>query len=188
MSVAPPSVTNRFIPAGAGNAVRIASAPAADPVHPRGRGERPIALPDRVPFRGSSPRARGTRMRAPRHLVRGRFIPAGAGNARPPWRRWPRSAVHPRGRGERSVLKSRVPAYGGSSPRARGTLRRARPAAQKPRFIPAGAGNAPPFAMPPASPPVHPRGRGEREATVAFLSSQCGSSPRARGTLCQTRY
>jgi len=75
-----PRLSQRFIPAHAGNTRFSASTRMASAVHPRARGEHVIAafsLPANV---GSSPRTRGTRERhGPLHLHR-RFIPAHAGN------------------------------------------------------------------------------------------------------------
>ena len=95
------------------------SSPAEPPVHPRGRGERRVGEVHPWHRSGSSPRARGTRHRSGRINVRRRFIPAGAGNA-VAHRSRHRSAVHPRGRGERNDRRRRCAARG-SSPRARGT-------------------------------------------------------------------
>ena len=99
---APVIALNRwFIPACAGNAMVIHRSPAGRSVHPRMRGERPSGMPAWRMDDGSSPHARGTRGWGGRHVPRGRFIPACAGNAtmaaNPPEGR----TVHPRMRGER---------------------------------------------------------------------------------------
>ena len=91
-------------------------------------------------------------------------------------------AVHPRGRGERTITLAKFANADGSSPRARGT--RAflifKPGLM--RFIPAGAGNALAAARLNEIAAVHPRGRGERATRLAATSTPSGSSPRARGT------
>ena len=70
----------RFIPAGAGNTSSGRRSRQARPVHPRGRGEHTSARCWRISATGSSPRARGTRLRRGARSCRLRFIPAGAGN------------------------------------------------------------------------------------------------------------
>ena len=150
----------RFIPAGAGNGSASGCAAWAA-VHPRGRGER-------------NPPERSRRCDQ-------RFIPAGAGNGRAvggsagagpgssprargtdqprlAWRR--ATAVHPRGRGERSMHDFQRRGEG--------------------RFIPAGAGNGVHVASRSMARTVHPRGRGERRAFGA-AAEQCAVHPRGRG-------
>ena len=55
----------RFIPAGAGNTVCAFSRSKRTTVHPRGRGEHPLRQYKPLRCRGSSPRARGTRLHTP---------------------------------------------------------------------------------------------------------------------------
>jgi len=112
---------------------------------------------------GSSPRARGTRIDEHHDLRVVRFIPAGAGNTRPAAGSTPRTAVHPRGRGEHIFSAERPPK----------TI----------RFIPAGAGNTDRMGIATILQTVHPRGRGEHVLPTVNIISICGSSPRARGTL-----
>ena len=75
-----PLVRSRFIPAGAGNTLKAARAGIKCPVHPRGRGEHMTTFSAQQRHYGSSPRARGTRIRRRILHQRRRFIPAGAGN------------------------------------------------------------------------------------------------------------
>ena len=131
-------------------------------VHPRVRGERALCLPYAVAPIGSSPRPRGTY-----YLVRWtdthkRFIPASAGNVRPPRSRPRPPAVHPRVRGERYHLSWRELINGGSSPRPRGTCRALSARPQGSRFIPASAGNVLQGLFSLVHRTVHPRVRGER--------------------------
>ena len=115
------SASVRFIPAGAGNAGKMAQASSGYSVHPRGCGER-------IEFRnpicrhyGSSPRVRGTLDTAKLNSNSQRFIPAGAGNATSTTASSPSSTVHPRGCGERSTDGQFIFQHNGSSPRVRGT-------------------------------------------------------------------
>ena len=166
-----PYPAGRFIPAGAGNAGRISHAADAQPVHPRGCGERNPTENDSPPFAGSSPRVRGT-LRSARGVAGvDRFIPAGAGNAHAGAHKVDGNPVHPRGCGERATERLQPVQFVGSSPRVRGTRRRPCLDFVPQRFIPAGAGNAicghgGAWAM-----TVHPRGCGERSARRSTASS-----------------
>ena len=111
-----------------------------------------------------------------------RFIPAGAGNTTGGPFSVPALAVHPRGRGEHSDSLNCWTSKDGSSPRARGTQRAYPRRRTGSRFIPAGAGNTAPTPSGECAKSVHPRGRGEHLAWRSVISSQTGSSPRARGT------
>ena len=92
-------------------------------------------------------------------------------------------AVHPRRRGEhRSASCCRQAVYG-SSPQARGTLRRPDSASAPMRFIPAGAGNTQRGADCCYRAAVHPRRRGEHASCQSSAPTSSGSSPQARGTL-----
>ncbi len=172
----------RFIPAGAGNATPSRPRPRTGTVHPRGRGERGSYSELPPSGDGSSPRARGTRIRSSSQMEHSRFIPAGAGNAAWDKARLELAPVHPRGRGERWAKDGKTRQRDGSSPRARGTRRTHSARSPGGRFIPAGAGNA--FKLRPRwrRLTVHPRGRGERLHRTVVASYHDGSSPRARGT------
>jgi len=177
----------RFIPAGAGNTLRVGSGTWAAAVHPRGRGEHRCTASPSIATNGSSPRARGTHKRAHAAYLKGRFIPAGAGNTVHTHNQRPSTAVHPRGRGEHAPGVVSVVDVCGSSPRARGTQFGTRSQAQHARFIPAGAGNTASLRHTRRCWPVHPRGRGEHMPVCARKTIPIGSSPRARGTLPQDR-
>ena len=123
---------------------------------------------------GSSPHARGTLVAVLLGVVRGRFIPACAGNARHRHADPRGIPVHPRMRGERDHWTVGDGPPFGSSPHARGTRIEYVSADDWPRFIPACAGNAPSTACEGAGRPVHPRMRGER------LPGRTGSSILAR--------
>ena len=76
-----------------------------------------------------------------RLYMRGRFIPACAGNTGVPEDQWDDIPVHPRMRGEHFVESDVADSVDGSSPHARGTLRAAHGQGGEGRFIPACAGN-----------------------------------------------
>ena len=78
----------RFIPAPAGNAIATRCCAGSASVHPRACGEREADMLLQPMGAGSSPRLRGTQSRITVERVGRRFIPAPAGNARPPWS-WP---------------------------------------------------------------------------------------------------
>ena len=164
----PIKARGRFIPADAGNGGRQAMAKVQRPVHPRGRGERAVPHVPIVERYGSSPRTRGTGAYRCRVVACGRFIPADAGNGGRGVVRQLRLAVHPRGRGERSVGNRAHPVANGSSPRTRGTAW-CRPSPHSGcRFIPADAGNGLTERGGVDSHAVHPRGRGERTLDREF--------------------
>ena len=132
------------------------------------RGER-LRICWRLPTNsGSSPHTRGTRGLGQTDGVDRRFIPAYAGNASARSGRRPRQTVHPRIRGERTVVSRSTSAAVGSSPHTRGTRLRDRLEHRQARFIPAYAGNA-------------RSGPGTSRTTS-------GSSPHTRGTLQQEQH
>jgi len=117
----------RFIPTRAGNTTRTGSIPSRSSVHPHSRGEHVFEI-DRPEFAlGSSPLARGTRIRAPHRFVHGRFIPTRAGNT--------------------IALALRAGILRGSSPLARGTRPSRRKILHLQRFIPTRAGNTMPHSI-----------------------------------------
>ena len=152
---------HRFIPALAGNISHSMIFFSLTPVHPRAGGEHVvISLIGNSTF-GSSPRWRGTCFSLFQQFEVRRFIPALAGNIRPPPACPTRAPVHPRAGGEHPYKGNWVLFPSGSSPRWRGTSAAISPAGAAGRFIPALAGNIPP--PPPYSKPpsVHPRAGGE---------------------------
>ncbi len=172
----------RFIPAGAGNTAASGSSCCGRAVHPRWRGEHFLQFGSQILCNGSSPLARGTRSDCSvRHRVR-RFIPAGAGNTFLGGCEYEKDAVHPRWRGEHTVIGFLWKPGIGSSPLARGTLRCGRAWKLSRRFIPAGAGNTSAVSASSLSPAVHPRWRGEHRNPRPKPPTGGGSSPLARGT------
>ena len=131
---------------------------------------------------GLSPLARGTRQVVRALPPEMRFIPAGAGNTVPRWRRYFLSPVYPRWRGEHSLIRQLEEARAGLSPLARGTHFFTDFDSGKWRFIPAGAGNttAPGFSDLVVT--VYPRWRGEHSSDYIGIKTLIGLSPLARGT------
>ncbi|GKW16748.1 hypothetical protein PEC301937_26970 [Pectobacterium carotovorum subsp. carotovorum] len=172
----------RFIPAGAGNTSAARVLPLLMSVYPRWRGEHYCASVKRWPISGLSPLARGTPHLSKLLFIRGRFIPAGAGNTS--LRQYGRSAnaVYPRWRGEH--LYGNRPSYpkNGLSPLARGTQIPRAGWCQCGRFIPAGAGNTRESISKHFICSVYPRWRGEHPMSNAADIGVGGLSPLARGT------
>ena len=176
-------MTERFIPACAGNARPRLEKTIASPVHPRVCGERVWCNLNDEGDLGSSPRVRGTLSCGTDPSVRTRFIPACAGNATPlvPLNEAP--SVHPRVCGERIWSVWPQKKYSGSSPRVRGTRRCYILEHTARRFIPACAGNADNIPIKEDNVTVHPRVCGERALFSTVSVMEPGSSPRVRGTL-----
>ena len=193
----------RFIPACAGNSHSAVRRRHATPVHPRVCGELVERRCRRRLNAGSSPRVRGTRGRRAARAPAVRFIPACAGNSRPPHTRNASAAgSSPRVRGTpppahaAAALFRFIPACAGnsqlrtaafapatgSSPRVRGTRPKARHFRAGHRFIPACAGNSRTLCAARFRRPVHPRVCGELQTVDSRDPTVHGSSPRVRGT------
>nr|CBX81714.1 hypothetical protein EAIL5_2894 [Erwinia amylovora ATCC BAA-2158] len=111
----------RFIPAHAGNTVKLIVTLNFVAVYPRSRGEHPA--PGRV-FRASvglSPLTRGTQNIWGSNQRYGWFIPAHAGNTSLPMTGIGLEPVYPRSRGEHVITISSEPPTTGLSPLTRGT-------------------------------------------------------------------
>ena len=150
--------------------------------HPRSRGEHSIYASPAQPYRGSSPLARGTRLRLRGFQVPPGLIPARAGNTRTALTFWWWMRAHPRSRGEHCKFQHDLTSVEGSSPLARGTRGAGAAPVGGGGLIPARAGNTslevvvfPDFG-------AHPRSRGEHTASNTATIHRAGSSPLARGT------
>ena len=175
-------LTERFIPARAGNGARGRLPSSWTTVHPRACGERTDTQSAFTALTGSSPRVRGTVIWRTSWSVVGRFIPARAGNGGRSQSLVSRATVHPRACGERLVCVAPDLLTDGSSPRVRGTGDKAAGLNLWDRFIPARAGNGSGSAAPCNLSTVHPRACGERAMPRQVSSFAAGSSPRVRGT------
>ena len=136
-------VVRRIIPARAGFTLSPMSRIICGKDHPRSRGVYRDGWSTRGRRRGSSPLARGLRVRSTSTTGASRIIPARAGFTVHGRGRRPRRRDHPRSRG---VYPSHSPedmGPTGSSPLARGLLTRARPVLPGRRIIPARAGFTP---------------------------------------------
>ena len=119
--------------------------------------------------------------------MQARFIPACAGNRSAVNTGSPVAAVHPRVCGEQKFRGSPSGKATGSSPRVRGTGANDAARARWPRFIPACAGNRAGGGNAGSEASVHPRVCGEQLGRNESGLSSCGSSPRVRGTVRQTK-
>ena len=149
--------------------------------HHRSRGVY-VAPPRAVPrTTGSSPLARGLRVRPNDSQGVSGIIPARAGFTAGRRHRSPQAGDHPRSRGVYTFLIGNVLKYAGSSPLARGLRAASIRRCSHPRIIPARAG----FTM--AVPSGgglggdHPRSRGVYRTSTTKSSPRGGSSPLARG-------
>ena len=131
----------RLIPARAGNTVFVPAGRNCNKAHPRSRGEHKEHDIKEHAHRGSSPLARGTRRACGSDRLRGRLIPARAGNTGTRRVLDLRSAAHPRSRGEHVNSLSLGHTHSGSSPLARGTRQFLQWWGCWGRLIPARAGN-----------------------------------------------
>ena len=131
----------RIIPAHAGNTVPATPRRMASTDHPRACGEHWRIPGGWHPWRGSSPRMRGTLVPGLEVVDEYRIIPAHAGNTRPQALLSQAIADHPRACGEHFHNGKQNFPFRGSSPRMRGTPGLTYPEQSQHRIIPAHAGN-----------------------------------------------
>ena len=130
----------RLIPAGAGQTPARATTGPACRAHPRGCGADTSMVIEAIKGFGSSPRVRGRRRRPITNLQRKGLIPAGAGQTlNAPGKNLPTKA-HPRGCGADYPDPLAFILDYGSSPRVRGRRLNIVRVHERPRLIPAGAG------------------------------------------------
>ena len=183
-----------IIPARAGFTGRAAAAPCSHWDHPRSRGVYKSWLIPLVVHVGSSPLARGLPAHDGGSNGEGGIIPARAGftpSSSPPKSR---TQDHPRSRGVYSRYRRGRASGMGSSPLARGLLRRLSPTPRNIRIIPARAGFTPmssSFSRPPSGssplarglpPPSRSRGRGRGiiPARAGFTRGRAAHPPNSR--------
>ena len=153
--------TSGIIPACAGSTGKRRREIASNRDHPRMRGEHALSSSMPAAPLGSSPHARGAPAAALRAVRTRGIIPACAGSTLRTFRLTRATRDHPRMRGEHGLKAANDEAGGGSSPHARGALRRGR--ARELRWR------------------DHPRMRGEHLNTIPSMCTSSGSSPHARG-------
>ena len=155
--------------------------------HPRGCGEKPLALARSAAAAGSSPRVRG-KARCRQGLRPGRgIIPAGAGKRMMCSISVSFRGDHPRGCGEKWTTARPTPAPAGSSPRVRGKVGGVAVEVGADGIIPAGAGKSHPPRRRRHADRDHPRGCGEKGSSILASVSRVGSSPRVRGKALRAR-
>ena len=174
-----------IIPACAGNTRQQHPAEGQRGDHPRVCGEHSPVLPTVNSPPGSSPRVRGTRAQGAHGEQRHGIIPACAGNTHANPGPNGGTGDHPRVCGEHSTRPMKLALSMGSSPRVRGTRRRASSALPWAGIIPACAGNTEDPAWTTAQRRDHPRVCGEHAVCPPMRPRTLGSSPRVRGTLRQ---
>ena len=130
-----------FTPAYAGNTRTADSKSACGGVHPRIRGEYKIFSVEECTKGGSPPHTRGIQINVLECGEIRRFTPAYAGNTVPVDTQALTAWVHPRIRGEYSILPIYAVCISGSPPHTRGILRIRGFGSSWPRFTPAYAGN-----------------------------------------------
>ncbi len=158
----PAAIGNRrIIPASAGNTRRDGKGIRLNADHPRERGEHKRFSQRSRCIAGSSPRARGTLAPVGGGQTASRIIPASAGNTEAHFRHRYAGPDHPRERGEHSRPYAASHVSNGSSPRARGTLKKWIVAEHDSRIIPASAGNTGKHTWTAWVVSDHPRERGE---------------------------
>ena len=172
----------RFIPAHAGNTRWCISRFPFQTVHPRTCGEHCSFQPAIEELRGSSPHMRGTLFGHAQSTVKGRFIPAHAGNTNGLNVGVCKHSVHPRTCGEHIKSSWSLQYLIGSSPHMRGTQSNCGRTPTKERFIPAHAGNTTEYSYVNSHWMVHPRTCGEHSVDSTCIPVRGGSSPHMRGT------
>ena len=175
-------MSQRFIPACAGNSGATGYSADQSAVHPRVCGEQERKEQYSCRPHGSSPRVRGTALMMVRLSVSSRFIPACAGNSSLSLVGALIRSVHPRVCGEQRLDQIARLAIPGSSPRVRGTAVEHGKNRDHHRFIPACAGNSSHTTPSQSKASVHPRVCGEQLRRFLRLRIHYGSSPRVRGT------
>ena len=174
-------LSERIIPASAGQTWRPTASNPSRPDHPRECGANAGSGSRRARHHGSSPRVRGKQLGVRRERSPARIIPASAGQTKHRRRTFGGQADHPRECGANALSTYSIAAVTGSSPRVRGKRPTRRSDRRHRRIIPASAGQTTVvFARwLPAS--DHPRECGANGTFGGQVGDWYGSSPRVRG-------
>ena len=172
---------SRIIPARAGFTSRPGASWTTRRDHPRSRGVYGGAPDSRGWYRGSSPLARGLRLRVRSRIAASRIIPARAGFTHNARRNRGEGRDHPRSRGVYIPRPGPNSSSSGSSPLARGLHRDEAGGGHRVGIIPARAGFTPPDERRSLPDEDHPRSRGVYSPPPKRGSHGLGSSPLARG-------
>ena len=175
------TANQRIIPAHAGQTMAEPGFLATITDHPRACGANPTPIRPIIAGVGSSPRMRGKPRRRGRHALRGRIIPAHAGQTSSTYTESSWITDHPRACGANPQIFTDKEYMIGSSPRMRGKLHQVQRATYADRIIPAHAGQTPPDSPPVVFHPDHPRACGANAAVRRSFMIPSGSSPRMRG-------
>ena len=174
--------TRGSIPAGAGEPFGVSAFLVAMGVDPRGCGGAGLPPGTRLPWRGRSPRVRGSRASCNGLRQRRGSIPAGAGEPRILIVSRRSARVDPRGcGGALGDIHSAAQATG-RSPRVRGSRAGARQKRGLPGSIPAGAGEPRSVIGNLRLCQVDPRGCGGANSSFCPAMIIRGRSPRVRGS------
>ncbi len=161
----------RSIPACAGETQPPAESDLSRGVDPRVRGGDSRSSSYQSTPSGRSPRARGRLQAAGWWLAQVWSIPACAGETDPPSPYIPTYRVDPRVRGGDRIEALMRDVQSGRSPRARGRLKKALIASERPRSIPACAGETPEAVVNAALNEVDPRVRGGDSILAGFFAT-----------------
>ena len=172
-----------IIPARAGFTGDVRERLHADPDHPRSRGVYLAAAVVPAVREGSSPLARGLRLRRDEAVGGDGIIPARAGFTTSPNCHPICPRDHPRSRGVYLNASYGPSSVAGSSPLARGLPSRFPNAVPERGIIPARAGFTDEAIPASYDGWDHPRSRGVYEGQCAVCERDLGSSPLARGLL-----
>ena len=170
-----------IIPARAGFTLPTCYPHSPSTDHPRSRGVYARSPPCGMTMLGSSPLARGLRIRVKREFPRVWIIPARAGFTHCSMAANVHEWDHPRSRGVYAAGIGMPDATNGSSPLARGLLVADEAGAGSGGIMPARAGFTAHWFVAHVTCGDHPRSRGVYRAPPAPSWGKVGSSPLARG-------
>ena len=177
------SISERSIPACAGEAAGPESCLMPEPVYPRVCGGSGESHQMAGHHRGLSPRVRGKPAQAGLSVHWARSIPACAGEAALEYRAGTSGPVYPRVCGGSNAKYGGKGNQPGLSPRVRGKRHTRRHHRQVPGSIPACAGEARPGEPRVAGGKVYPRVCGGNQRAANDRPGRIGLSPRVRGKL-----